>query len=122
MSFHTITMMVRWAVTADDNTAKVLEELRDMDMNSRMTDPRSIWFVKKMRNDWARGSKIERLATFGWQEYESLQLFCQMLDRLESLRKEFHDRINMVGPPPDLCDEDVELYEEKSYEERKQIK
>lgn len=111
MSFHTVTMMVRWAVTASPAEAAVLDELKLLPPQTRSKDLRVLEIVQGLRRKWSTGTKIERLATLGWLEYDSICIFCNMLDSLDQLRKEYLKEVLLHGSPPDLNDEDVHSYE-----------
>jgi hypothetical protein len=122
MSFHTVTMMVRWAVTADKQTATVLDNLKRLPMETRVRDPRVLQIVQEMKRKWSVGTKIERLATLGWLEFDSIAIFCNMLDNLDQLRKEYLEQVLINGLPPDLNDDDIQSYEatvKKAQEEMK---
>jgi hypothetical protein len=121
MSFHTITMFVRWAVSADQKTAELLNSLRDLPIATRKIDPRTLSIVQDLKSRWSRGTKIERLATLGWIEHDSIMLFCQMLDNLDSLRSQYDEQVRLNGAPPELRDEDVQAYERAIWTENKKI-
>lgn len=112
-------MMVRWAVTADAATSALLDTLCKIPLAQRKHDNRVIQIVRNMKAQWLRGTKIERLATLGWTESESIDIFCNMLDKLGELRQTFAEELQKSGPLPALCDEDVEKYERASEAERK---
>lgn len=114
-------MMVKWAVEADTNTAVVLDELRTLPLKQRKKDPRIEQYVKDMYKSWRKGTKIERLATLGWQEYESICLFCEMLDQLPQLRIQYMTEVITNRSLPVMRDEDVEKYEAVSKKERKKV-
>jgi len=122
MSFHTITMMVRWAVTADKPTATLLDDLKKLPLNTRKNDPRVLSIVQELKQKWSSGTKIERLATLGWIEYDSISIFCEMLDNLDKLRKEYLDQVILNGVPPELKDDDVGAYEKAVWSENAIIK
>jgi len=121
MSFHTITMLVRFAVTAIPEQAQYLDELRAIPLSQRKDDQRVINLVKGLKEKWQKGSKIERLATFGWIEGETIELFCNMLDQLDTLREQYACEVARNGQPTELKDEFMEDYEKKSREVRKEI-
>lgn len=122
MSFHAITMFVRWAVSADQKTAELLDSLKVLPMNTRKRDPRALRIVQELKSQWSRGTKIERLATLGWIEHDSLMLFCEMLDNLDSLRSQYREQVRLNGAPPELRDEDVVAYEKAIWEENAKMK
>jgi hypothetical protein len=122
MSFHTVTMFVRWAVSADQKTADLLDSLKSLPMSTRKTDQRTISIVQGLKNSWSRGTKIERLATLGWIEHDSVMLFCQMLEELDSLRSQYKEQVRVNGAPPELRDEDLAAYEKAIWEENSNMK
>jgi hypothetical protein len=115
-------MMVRFAVTADKATAQVLDELKTLPLETRKKDPRVLFIVQEMKNRWSSGTKIERLATLGWLEYDSIRIFCEMLDNLDILRKQYLENVMLNGLPPDLKDEDIQEYEKAIWKENEEIK
>jgi hypothetical protein len=124
MSFHTITMFVRWAVMADEKTIEFINDLRKLSLQERLREPRIIPYVEDLRKQWASGTKIEKLATLGWIPRESETLLCNVVENIEHLRKEYEKEVKKHGgiEPPNLKDEDVYLYEEKAEEERQKFK
>jgi len=122
MSFHTVTMFVRWAVSADQKTAELLDSLKALPMDSRKRDPRSLSIVQNLKSNWSRGTKIERLATLGWIEHDSLMLFCEMLDSLDNLREQYTEQVKVNGTPPELRDEDLVAYEKAIWTENDNMK
>jgi hypothetical protein len=114
-------MFVRWAVSADQKTAELLNSLRDLPIATRKIDPRTLSIVQDLKSRWSRGTKIERLATLGWIEHDSIMLFCQMLDNLDSLRSQYDEQVRLNGAPPELRDEDVQAYERAIWTENKKI-
>jgi hypothetical protein len=115
-------MMVRWAVTADKPTATLLDDLKKLPLNTRKNDPRVLSIVQELKQKWSSGTKIERLATLGWIEYDSISIFCEMLDNLDKLRKEYLDQVILNGVPPELKDDDVGAYEKAVWSENAIIK
>lgn len=122
MSFHTITMFVRWAVTADRDTARMLDEFRNIPPNERLYDERIVSLVKNLHDSWQYGTRIERLATLGWIPHESVTIFCNMLDNLNELRAQYRDEVAKRGVPPPLNDDDLEKYEAESNKVRTTFK
>jgi hypothetical protein len=122
MSFHAITMFVRWAVSADQKTSELLDSLKALPMSVRKKDPRALRIVQDLKTIWSRGTKIERLATLGWIEYDSLMVFCEMLDNLDSLRSQYAEQVRINGAPPELRDEDVTAYEKAIWKENENMK
>lgn len=114
-------MMVRWAVEADENTAKLLDELRLLPMRERKKDIRVEKIVKEMYKTWFNSNNsIEKLAILGWQEYESICIFCDMLETLPELREQYNEEVKKYGKPV-LKHEDLEKYEQESKKVRKEI-
>lgn len=122
MSFHTITMFVRWAVSADQKTAELLDTLRKLPIDTRKRDQRTINIVQDLKSTWSRGTKIERLATLGWIEHDSIMLFCEMLDSLDNLRAQYAEQVKLNGTPPELRDEDLQAYERAIWQENDNMK
>jgi hypothetical protein len=115
-------MFVRWAVSADQKTAELLDSLKALPMDSRKRDPRSLSIVQNLKSNWSRGTKIERLATLGWIEHDSLMLFCEMLDSLDNLREQYTEQVKVNGTPPELRDEDLVAYEKAIWTENDNMK
>ena len=107
-------MMVRSALTADAESQQTLDELRLIPKSQRNQDERIINIVRNFKIKWERGTKIEKLATLGWCESEVINLFSEMLDQLDSLRKQFRDEIEKHGSPSDIGDENLDKYEKVS--------
>lgn len=122
MSFHAVTMFVRWAVSADQKTAELLDELKALPMDTRRRDPRTTAIVQGLKSQWSRGTKIERLATLGWIEHDSVMLFCQMLEDLDGLRSQYAEQVRLNGTPPALRDEDLGAYEKAIWTENNNMK
>jgi hypothetical protein len=115
-------MFVRWAVTADQKTAELLDSLKALPMSTRKTDPQTTAIVQGLKHSWSRGTKIERLATLGWIEHDSVMLFCQMLEDLDSLRAQYAEQVRVNGAPPELRDEDLGAYEKAIWRENNEMK
>ncbi len=119
MSFHTITMMVRWAVTANKERSNLLDELRKIPKSEREKDHRILELVRNLKTQWQQGTQIERLAVCGWIEHESISLFCNMLDILPELRTQYKEEERKYGAPPELDNTQLEEYEKASNNARK---
>jgi hypothetical protein len=115
-------MFVRWAVSADQKTAELLDELKALPIDIRRRDPRTTAIVQGLKYSWSRGTKIERLATLGWIEHDSVMLFCQMLENLDSLRSQYAEQVRLNGTPPELRDEDLGDYEKAIWTENSNMK
>jgi hypothetical protein len=100
-------MLVRWAVTEDKDT---VDELCLIPYNNRHKNERIINIVRALREKWLRGTKIERMATLGWEEKECCQLLSDLLENLPKLRQEYQQEVEQHGLPPDLDDKDFEKY------------
>lgn len=122
MSFHTITIMVRWTVTADEKNSELIEDLRKIPLGQRERDPRLVQLVESLKQKWSRGTKIERLATLGWNDTESCKLFSDILENLPVLQEQYREQVKVHGKPPELNDKDLEKYEKAIREERKNFK
>jgi len=121
MSFHTITIMVRWVVTADQPTSELFKELRKIPLSERHRDPQLIQIIQALKTKWSTGTKIERLAVLGWDETESCKLLAEMLENLPKLRAEYAMQLKVHGKPPDLNDKDLDNFERAIREERKHM-
>jgi hypothetical protein len=121
MSFHTITMLTRWAVTADDKTTQKIEVINNLPKVNRHNHPDLVSLVKELHVKWSSGKKIEKLATFGWIEGEVCKLLDNLLYQLPELRKQYLDAVKIHGIPPELSDDDLERYEQSIKDERKKI-
>jgi hypothetical protein len=119
MSFHTITMLTRWAVTADEKTREQIDKISLLPRDNRHNHPELVDLVKQLHQKWNNGKKIERLATFGWIEGEVCKLFDSLLYQLPELRQQYLQAVKIHGIPPELNDEDLERYEKAIKEERK---
>ena len=118
MSFHTTTMMINWIVTSDKKTKKVLRDLKKIPLSKRKYDKRVETYVQEMFNSWKVGTTIERLGTFGWNEFESICLFCDLIDIMDELFEQYNSEVKKHGKPPPLKNEDLLLYEEESKKQR----
>lgn len=121
MSFHTITIMVRWVVTADQKTRELFRELRTIPFNERHKDARLIELVQGLHKKISWGTKIERLGSLGWDEYESCKLLAEMLENLPKLLAEYEQMVKIHGKPPEWDDKDLEKFERAIVEERKSM-
>lgn len=119
MSFHTTTCMINEIITAEGKLAEQINELSTLSYAKRKDNPQALQIVQDMKNRWQVGTKIERLATLGWMEYESLQLFCSIIDNLEQLKKEYNDQVRQYGKPPPLREQNIDDYEKESTIQRK---
>lgn len=122
MSFHTTTMLVRWVVSADEKTTSLLDELKNLPLEQLIKDDRVISIVKTLKLQWSSGTKIERLATLGWIEYDSIYIFSNILKNIDNLRTEYKQQIKLHGPPPPLKDEDLKSYEKAIWQEIENMK
>lgn len=121
MSMHVITMLTRWAVTADEKTTEKIQELNNLPKANRHNHPELIALVKELYNKWFNGKKIEKLATFGWIEAEVCRLLDSLLYQLPELRQQYLQAVKIHGIPPELNDDDLDRYENTLKEERKKI-
>jgi hypothetical protein len=122
MSFHTVTMFVRWGISEDKEICKMIDEFKTIPLNDRKKDERVINIVRELKKKWSEGTKIERLATLGWIEYDSISIFCEMIDNIDKLREEYRANVLLNGVPPELRDADVDAYEKAVWEENKKMK
>ena len=104
-------MMVRSAVMANEESQKILDELRIIPKEQRINDERIINIVRNFKIKWERGTKIEKLATLGWNESEVINLFSEMLDQLDFLRTQYQSEVDRCGNPSEISDENLERYE-----------
>jgi len=118
MSFHTITIMIRWIVTADNDTRELLNKLKLIPFNNRQNDPKLIETVQSLKQKWSIGTKIERLATLGWCESVICKLFSEMLENLDILQSEYEELLKIHGKPPELNDKDLDKFENAINEEK----
>lgn len=119
MSFHTITIMVRWAVTAEEKNLELVENFRKIPLEKRENDPEFRSFIANLKKQWTQGTKIERLATLGWNEAEACKTFSNILEELPNLKIQYNEQIKIHGNPPELNDKDLDKYEKAINEERK---
>lgn len=110
MSMHLITVMVDKIVNPDEKTEQILNELQKISFDQRKRDKRLIDLVVRLKEEWSHGTKIERLATLGWQEYEACQLFSEMIENIDRLRCEYREQTNLYGKP-DLSRGDSNRFE-----------
>jgi hypothetical protein len=122
MSFHTTTMLVRWVVSTDEKTSSLLDELKNLPLEQLIKDDRVISIVKNLKLQWSSGTKIERLATLGWIEYDSIYIFSNILKNIDNLRTEYKQQIKLHGTPPPLKDEDLKSYEKAIWQEIENMK
>lgn len=106
-----INMMMRTVMTAEGKDKVFLEELSQLDEKGRKEDKRVEPYVLSLKEKWGFGTRIERLATLGWNQYESEEVLHGILSNLSHLRKEYEKQQKENGRPPPLRDEDLELYE-----------
>lgn len=121
MSFHTITMLTRWAVTADEKTREQIDKISLLPRDNRHNHPELVALVQQLHEKWTNGKSIERLATFGWIEGEVCKLLDSLLYQLPELRQQYLDAVKIHGIPPELNDKDLERYEKAVKEERKKF-
>jgi hypothetical protein len=122
MSFHTVTMFVRWAITTDEKTSDYLDNLKQLPLEDRLKDERVISLVRNLRKKWSTGTKIERLATLGWIEHDSICIFSNMLTEIDKLRQEYAENVKVNGTPPSLQDVNLEQYEKAVWNEIQEMK
>jgi hypothetical protein len=115
-------MFVRWGISEDKEICKMIDEFKTIPLNDRKKDERVINIVRELKKKWSEGTKIERLATLGWIEYDSISIFCEMIDNIDKLREEYRENVKLNGVPPELRDSDVEAYERVVWEENKKMK
>ena len=122
MSFHTTTMLVRWVVSADEKTSSLLDDLKQLPIEQLSKDDRVISIIRTLKTQWSTGNKIERLATLGWIEYDSIVIFSNIIKNIDNLRSEYNKEIKLHGVPPPLRDEDLKSYEKASWQEIENMK
>ena len=119
MSFYTITMLVRWAVTEDKER---IDELANIPYKNRHRDPQIIGIIQYLRDKWARGTKIERISVLGWDERECCQLLSDLLENLPKLRQEYEHEVQQHGTPPELDDKDFDKFTNAAIEEKEAMR
>jgi hypothetical protein len=115
-------MFVQWAVTADKKTSDLLDQLKKIPLEDRKRESRISQIVQDLKIKWSSGTKIERLATLGWIEYDSISIFCNMLDQLDQLRQEYSEQVKINGTPPPFKDEYIKDYENAIWFEHNNMK
>jgi hypothetical protein len=111
MSIHRITMIVRWAVNAKGSDNQLLSELKSLPSERRKNDPRLKDLMARLKNQWANGTRIEKLATLGWIDSESIDIFSDMLDNWAEISTQYKAELALRGKPPPLDDKHLTEYE-----------
>lgn len=113
MSCHLINMMVRTVLLAKDETKELIDTILKIPRENRNRNDTCVEFVKNLKFIWTHGTQIERLATLGWDDRESLEIFCSILDNLDELKREYQKELENHGgkEPPELKDSDIKIYE-----------
>lgn len=121
MSLYTITMMVKWAIETDEDTSKILDNLRLLNEIERKNDPRLEIMVNNMYDKWSKSTnRIEKLALLGWKTQESIYILSELIEQLPELRIEYEQNKKQYGNPI-LNDNDLEQYEEQVNKMRKEL-
>lgn len=113
MSCHLINMMMRSILLAKNENKELVDAMIQMPSNQRKQNDTVIQFVKNLKFVWSHGTQIERLATLGWNEAEGIDIFCNILDNIDQIRKEYFEELQKHGgvEPPELKDSDISIYE-----------
>lgn len=111
--------MVRWLGESNSTRLEVLKRLRNMSFENRFKHPQSKRYVQSMYDAWYGSSnKIERLAVLDWKEAEILQVFCNMLEQMDSLIEQYNQEKQTTGNSV-LANENFDSYMKASLEEIK---
>lgn len=121
MSFHTVTMLMRWVMTARGDSDYKIQAIRRIPYESRVDSELLKNTVNAIKEQWARGSKIEKLALLGTTEQEFYKLFSDILENYESLKAQFKQHASIYGAPSDISDSNLNLYENTVLEEIKKL-
>lgn len=121
MPFHTEIMMSRWVVTSNKERLNVLKSLQKLPMHIRLMDRRVAEYIAQMKRDWSRGTKIERMATFGWNDTENTNLLCVMIENLDDMISNYKEQVALYGPPPEFNDAQFDEYKKAVDEEVKNM-
>jgi hypothetical protein len=108
MSYYRLPLMIRWVVETDQ---KNIEKFLQMSMSERLESKEFKNLVKQLKTQWEDGTKIQRLATFGWVDEESEHFMSNILENLDQIRAEYMEQVKLNGPPMDFSDENLELFE-----------
>ena len=103
--------MVRWAVNAKGSDNQLLSELRSLPSERRKQDIRLKDLMTRLKNQWANGTRIEKLATLGWVDSESIGIFSDMLDNWAEISTQYRAELALRGKPPPLDDKYLKEYE-----------
>jgi hypothetical protein len=119
MSFHTITQLVKFALTHDSD---VIEKLRNIPYNNRHEDKELKSLIQQLKKTLSEGSKIERFAICGWSDYESEKVFSDILENLPQLRKEYDEQLSHNrGKMSEFTDDNFEKYQDSIQQEIKEF-
>lgn len=103
--------MVRWAMNAKGPDEQLLANLRSLPSETRKKDPRLKDLVLYLKKEWSNGSQIEKLATLGWIDSESIDIFSDILDNWSVISTQYKAELALRGNPPPLEDKYLDDYE-----------
>ena len=92
MSFHTTTMLVKWAVATDEKYTSLIDELKHLPVEQIAKDERVSSIIRNLKAQWSSGTKIERLATLGWIEYDYIYILSNIIKNIDQLRTEYKEK------------------------------
>lgn len=107
MSFHTVTMMIRWILTNNDPR---IQTLRSFSYDVRLKNQLTKDLVNELKEKWNNGSRIEKLAVLGWNDFEAQKLLCDIIQDYNNLKIQFDTHTSIYGSPSEITDENLELY------------
>lgn len=119
MSFHTVTMLIRWILTAKDDDFKQISFLKSLTYRERCKNNEVKILVSKLKETWGSGTKIEKIAVFNWNDNEVEKIFCDILENYDSLKTQFDAHASIYGSPSEITDNNFDLYMQSSANEMK---
>jgi hypothetical protein len=116
-----MTMMIRWILTAQGDDERKIIELRRIPYSNRLQNKLLLDTVNCIKEKWAKGTQIEKLAVIGWNDNDVCKLLTDVLENYDSLRSQFNQHTSIYGSPSEITDNNLELYEKVINEEIKML-
>jgi len=111
MSFYAVIMFTRWLVNTDEDEREWIEKMGALPMEKRKRDPSVEEKVKELFGLWRRGTRMERIATLGWLDAESIGLMCQVIEERARIRQEYQEEVaRNGGVMPEMKDADFRAF------------
>ena len=102
-------MMVHVFMNPGEKDREIIDYIEKLPVETRETNDTVKQYVSALKFRWERGTKIERLATLGWNDQDSVRMLCSLIDNKERIRAEYAEMERKFGTPGDASVDDRNL-------------